>query len=157
MMKLFCLLVWFAVCAEQDARKKEISNRLTLGAMALAAGYLFVYGQTWLGAEPADAALALLIALGLTLPGYALGRLGAGDVKLLAALALAANSTYLLCTFIGAGIAMLTWLIVGRSAWHLIHQGFTQRYRYMNPAAPDKHPFSPFLLAGLLTTAVLIH
>ncbi|RML97013.1 hypothetical protein APX70_02547, partial [Pseudomonas syringae pv. maculicola] len=47
-MKLFFLLVWFAICAEQDARRKEILNGLTLGAAALAAGYLAVTGLTWL-------------------------------------------------------------------------------------------------------------
>ena len=156
-MKLCFLLVWCALCAEQDARKKEISNLLTIGVFAIAAGYLIVNGRTWLGAAPAEAALAVLIALGLTLPGYALGRLGAGDVKLLAALALASNSTYLLGTFIGAGVALLIWLVIGGAVWNLIHQGLTRRYPYMNPKAPDKYPFSPFLFVGLLMTAVLIH
>ncbi|WP_024647040.1 prepilin peptidase [Pseudomonas syringae] len=156
-MKLCCLLLWCAVCAEQDARKKEISNLLTIGVIALAAGYLIVTGRTWLDAAPTEAALALLIALGLTLPGYALGRLGAGDVKLLAALALASDSTYLLGTFIGAGVALLVWLVIGRATWSLIHQGLTQRYPYMNPKASDKLPFSPFLFIGLLMAASLLH
>ena len=49
----------------------------------------------------------MALALVLTVPGYALGRFGAGDVKLLAALGLASNIEYLLGSLIGAGIAMV--------------------------------------------------
>ncbi|AAZ36557.1 type IV leader peptidase family [Pseudomonas savastanoi pv. phaseolicola 1448A] len=157
MMKLFLLLVWFVICAEQDARRKHISNGLTLGATTLAAAWLAGTGTTWLGAPPLEAALALALELGLTLPGYALGKLGAGDVKLMAALALASDSVYLLCTFIGAGIAALTWVLLARKVQHHINQRVAQRYAYMFPDAPDKYPFSPFLLAGLLLTVALLH
>ncbi|MCJ2372516.1 prepilin peptidase [Pseudomonas sp. RGM 3321] len=156
-MKLFFLLVWFAICAEQDARRKQISNGLTLGAAALAAAWLAGTGTTWLGAPPLEAALALALALGLTLPGYALGKLGAGDVKLMAALALASNSVYLLCTFIGAGITVQFWVLLSRKVQRHINQRGGQRYAYMFPDASDKHPFSPFLLAGLLLTVALLH
>ncbi|QQQ49895.1 prepilin peptidase [Pseudomonas syringae] len=156
-MKLFFLLIWFAICAEQDARCKQISNGLTLGAAALAIIYLALTGMTWLGSPALEALLALTLALALTLPGYALGKLGAADVKLMTALALASNSAYLLCTFIGAGVAMATWLIVGKSTWPHLQQRVAQRYRYMNPAASDKHPFSPFLFAGLLLSTALLH
>ncbi|KWS12155.1 peptidase [Pseudomonas amygdali pv. ulmi] len=152
-MKLFLLLVWFVICAEQDARRKHISNGLTLGATTLAAAWLAGTGTTWLGAPPLEAALALALALGLTLPGYALGKLGAGDVKLMAALALASDSVYLLCTFIAA----LTWVLLARKVQHHINQRVARRYAYMFPDAPDKYPFSPFLLAGLLLTVALLH
>lgn len=121
-MKLFFLLIWFAICAEQDARCKQISNELTLGAAALA----IIYGvdrYDWLGSPALEALLAVTTALALTLPGYALGKLGAADVKLMTALALASNSAYLLCTFIGAGVAMATGLIVGKSARRLHSNG----------------------------------
>lgn len=157
MMKLFFLLIWFAICAEQDARCKQISNGLTLGAAALAIIYLALTGMTWLGSPALEALLALTLALALTLPGYALGKLGAADVKLMTALALASNSAYLLCTFIGAGVAMATWLIVGKSTWPHVQQRVAHRYRYMNPAASDKHPFSPFLFVGLLLSTALLH
>jgi prepilin peptidase CpaA len=156
-MKLFFLVIWFAICAEQDARCKQISNRLTLGAAALAIIYLALTGMTWLGSPAREALLAVTLALALTLPGYALGKLGAGDVKLMTALALASNSAYLLGTFIGAGVAMATWLIVAKRAWPPTQQWVTQRYRYMNPTAPDKYPFSPFLFAGLLLSTALLH
>ncbi|MEX5529501.1 A24 family peptidase [Pseudomonas syringae] len=156
-MKLFFLLIWFAICAEQDARCKQISNGLTLGAAALAIIYLALTGMTWLGSPAREALLAVTLALALTLPGYALGKLGAADVKLMTALALASNSAYLLGTFIGAGVAMATWLIIAKRAWPPTQQWVTPRYRYMNPTAPDKYPFSPFLFAGLLLSTALLH
>ncbi|KPX44445.1 Peptidase A24A, prepilin type IV [Pseudomonas syringae pv. helianthi] len=157
MVKLFFLLVWFAICAEQDARHKQISNWLTLGAATLAAVYLSCTGTTWLGAAPSEAALALALALGLTLPGYALGKLGAGDVKLMAALALASNSVYLLCTFMGAGIAMLIGALFLKSGRAHRNQGGAQRDFPGTSDTPDKYPFSPFLLAGLLITVCFVH
>ncbi|MCI3947262.1 prepilin peptidase [Pseudomonas syringae] len=157
MMRLGALLIWFIICAEQDARRKEISNGLTIGGIAVAAGYLSATGTTWLGAPAIEAGLALLVAMALTLPGYFIGRLGAGDVKLMTALALASDSTYLLGTFIGAGVALLSWRLIGKRAWPLIQQRLTQRYACMNPEASDKYPFSPFLLIGLLLTAWALH
>lgn len=64
MMKLFFLLIWFAICAEQDARCKQISNGLTLGAAALAIIYLALTGMTWLGSPALEALLALTLAFG---------------------------------------------------------------------------------------------
>lgn len=156
-MKLLFLLAWFAVCAEQDARYKQISNRLTLGGFIAALVWLLYSGQTWLGDTAAQGGWALLLALVMTLPGYAMGRLGAGDVKLLAALALASNSLYLLGTFIGAGIAGVIWLTVRRPLFRHAGQRFTRRYAAMNPAMTEKFPFSPLLFAGLLLVAACIH
>ena len=81
------VFVWLVVCAQQDIRQRQIANRLTLGALLLALFYLLWSGSTWLGTSRAEGLWALCLALLLTLPGYALGRLGAGDVKMLAALA----------------------------------------------------------------------
>lgn len=156
-MKLLFLLAWFAVCADQDARYKQISNTLTLGAFVAALVWLLYSGQTWLGDPASEGGWALLLALAMTLPGYAMGRLGAGDVKLLAALALASNSLYVLGTFIGAGIASLIWLAMRRPLFRHAGQRFAHRYAAMNPDMTKKFPFSPLLLAGLLLAAVCIH
>ncbi|MEE4676861.1 A24 family peptidase [Pseudomonas alliivorans] len=155
-MDLFFLLVWFGLCAEQDARQRKISNWLTLGMAIIAAGYLLHSGQTWLGAAPGEAGWAALTALALTLPGYALGKLGAGDVKLLTALALATDSLYLLGTFIGAGIAIALWSVSVATLWPLANQHFTRRYLHLAPQTTNKYPFSPFLLIGLLLTVLII-
>ncbi|MCO8165277.1 prepilin peptidase [Pseudomonas sp. LJDD11] len=155
-MKLLFLLIWFALCAEQDARRRQITNTLTLGACAAALGWLLYSGQTWLGAEPAEGGRALLLALAMTLPGYALGRLGGGDVKLLAALALASDSLYLLGTFIGAAVTVVVWLGVRRAVFGVLGHGLAARYSPMNPDSGEKFPFSPFLFTGLLLVALCI-
>jgi prepilin peptidase CpaA len=156
-MQSLVLLLWLALCAEQDVRERQIANTLTLGAAAFALAYLFFTGHTWIGAEPADAALALALVMLLTLPGYILGQLGAGDVKLLAALALATDQWYLLGTFIGAGVALLAWLLGRRWLWSLLNQKLKKRFRELQEQMSKKQPFAPFLLAGFLLAILWIH
>ncbi|WP_054905420.1 prepilin peptidase [Pseudomonas sp. NBRC 111144] len=132
-MHSLALLVWLALCAGQDARERQIANVLTLGAATLALAWLLATGRSWLGAQGSDAALALFIVLLLTLPGYALGQFGAGDVKLLGALALASSVAHVLVTFIAAGVVLV--------AWQLVRRGARQ--------PRQKRPFAPCLLAGL--------
>lgn len=138
------LLAWLALCSGQDVRERQISNVLTLGAAACALAWLFATGRTLLGAQASDAGAALAIVLLLTLPGYVLGRFGAGDVKLLGALALATSQGHVLGTFIGAGAALLVWA-VGR---RLLRRS----------AAPqqDKQPFAPCVLLGFLLTSICL-
>ena len=95
MIQTLVIVLWLGVCAVQDIRQRQIANTLTLGVGLLALIYLLWAGSTWLGAPRSEGGLALALALVLTLPGYALGRFGAGDVKLLAALGLASNIEYL--------------------------------------------------------------
>lgn len=155
-MQLFLLLTWFAICADQDARQKQISNWLTFGGFALFLIFLLINGHTWLGASSAEGGWALLLALAFTLPGYALGRLGAGDVKLLAALALATDSLHLLGTFIGAGVVSVMWLWARKSLWPHMNQWLIQRYPHMGPQSSNKQPFSPFLFAGFAMMAIWV-
>jgi len=132
------LLFWLALCAGQDARQRQISNLLTLGAAACALAWLLATGHSWTGAQASDADLALAVALLLSLPGYWLGQFGAGDVKLLGALALASSQQHLLLTIIGAGAALLLWGLLRRM---LGRTGNTQ-------------PFAPFVLVGFLIACV---
>lgn len=145
-----------AVCAEQDARRRLIANTLTLGTAALALIYLGWQGQTWLGAPANEGAMALILALLLTLPGYLLGRMGAGDVKLVAALALLTDRPHVLGSFIGAAFAALLWRALRQKIWPLIGQGLAARYSLLNDPASKKDPFAPFLFVGFLLTALLI-
>ncbi|NBA95070.1 prepilin peptidase [Pseudomonas sp. R5(2019)] len=151
------LLMWLTLCAEQDVRQREIANGLTLGAAAAALIYLFVTGHTWMGADASEGGWALAICMVLTLPGYIMGRFGAADVKLLAALALASDRNYLLGTVIGAGVIMLVWLFSGRWAWTHMSQKLRKRLQYFDPASSRKQPFAPFLLLGFLLSLAWIH
>ncbi|KFF44366.1 prepilin peptidase [Pseudomonas sp. P867] len=143
------ILLWLGLCALQDMRERQIANTLTLGVGLLALIYLLWTGSTWLGAPRSDGGLALVLALALTLPGYALGRFGAGDVKLLAALGLASNTEYLLGSLIGAGIAMV--------AWALMHQGLSSSHVERDAQVSTKQPFAPFVLTGYAACWLWIH
>ncbi|MCK3840660.1 prepilin peptidase [Pseudomonas synxantha] len=143
------ILLWLGLCALQDMRERQIANTLTLGVGLLALIYLLWTGSTWLGAPRSDGGLALVLALALTLPGYALGRFGAGDVKLLAALGLASNTEYLLGSLIGAGIAMV--------AWALMHQGLSSSQVEGEAQVSTKQPFAPFVLTGYVGCWLWIH
>ncbi|MDR3565741.1 MAG: prepilin peptidase [Negativicutes bacterium] len=150
------LLIWFTLCAEQDIRQRQIANALTLGGATFALFYLFYSGHTWLGASVADGGEALAIAMLLTLPGYMTGRLGAGDVKLLAALALATDQMHLLGTVIGAGVFCLAWLLVGPRLWKLMSQPLRKRLETLAPDASKNPPFAPFLMAGFIAALAWI-
>ncbi len=151
------VLLWLGLCAVQDVRQRLLANRLTLGAALLALIYLLWTGSTWLGASFGQGAWAFVLALLLTLPGYALGRLGAGDVKLLGAFALASNANYLLGSFVGAAIANLLWLLVVPRLWPLMSQGLKHHMGYLAPDPSRKLPFAPFLLLGFAVFWFWIH
>ncbi|MGE8152430.1 prepilin peptidase [Pseudomonas vancouverensis] len=153
-MHSFVLLVWLALCAVQDARERHIANSLTLGGAAFALAWLLWSGSTWLGAEAQQGGWALLLALGFTLPGYSMRRLGGGDVKLMAALGLATDGMHVLGIFIGAGLASIFWLLLAPRVWLHMSQGLRTHLFYMAPELSRKQPFAPFALVGLLLTLV---
>jgi prepilin peptidase CpaA len=156
-MNLLFLLLWFAVCADQDARARRVSNELSLGAGLVALLYLLINGSSWLGAPTEQAWWALCLTLAMTLPGYALNKLGGGDVKLLLTLALASDSLHILGTFIGAGVTSVIWLMTRQKIAPYVGQRLTHRYPELFPHASDKQPFVPFLFLGFLITVACIH
>lgn len=156
-MELMSLIIWLAACAFQDARHRQISNGLTLGAFAIAVFYLLITGHTWLGSDAAEGGLALILCLALTMPGYLLGKLGGADVKLLAALAVATDHLILLGTFIGAGLTMLLWVIAGQKIVSVTVQRLTDANPQTDSEKPTKHPFAPFLFAGLILALACFH
>ena len=147
-MQTSLVLIWLAICAAQDARHRRISNALTLGVGALALVWLLATGTTWLGADAQQGGWACLIALLLTLPGYLLGRMGAGDVKLMTALGLATNGVFVLGAFIGAGVASVLWLLLAPKLWPHMGQGLRGHVRHLTPDKSKKLPFAPFVLIG---------
>lgn len=156
-MPSFILFIWLVLCAAQDARQRRISNAMTFGAAALALAYLLWTGSTWLGADAGQGGWACLIALALTLPGYFMGRMGAGDVKLMTALGLATDGVFILGVFIGAGVASLIWVLLAPRVWLHMSQGLRDRLRYLAPEMSKKLPFAPFVLIGAGAVLVWIH
>lgn len=107
-------IIWAAACGLQDLLKLKVSNFLTLGMLAVAGLALF-RGEALLGGVTvSQALLGLLVAIGLTLPGYVLGKLGAADVKMVMAIGLAAGMWILLETFVVASFLALGLMLVLR-------------------------------------------
>lgn len=156
MIHLLVVFLWFTACAIQDLYQRQIANILTFGAGALALLYLLWTGHTWLGASAGEGGWTLLIALILTLPGYALNKLGAGDVKLLIALALATDRLMLLGTFIGAGLCAGLWWWLAPKIMSLCNQRVILPNNKHVKETSKKLPFAPFLLCGFSLTVLCI-
>ncbi|WP_051961727.1 prepilin peptidase [Methylobacter sp. BBA5.1] len=109
---------WATACGGYDLAVRRIPNILSLGAHAGALAMLAVSGQGWLGAPPSSCFAAWALALVLTVPGYAMRRLGAGDVKLLAAMGLAGGMEAMLIAYATAGLLVggtaVIWLMAYR-------------------------------------------
>lgn len=148
------LLALLALCAAQDLRHKRIANALTLGGGACALLYLLLSGQSWLGAAPTAALTAVILALLLSLPGYFLGKLGAGDVKLLILIALASDERYLLLSLIGAGLAYLVWTLLAAPLWPRLSPAWRQQLRHLAPERARRYPFAPCLFVGALAASL---
>ncbi len=156
MIQLAVVLLWFVACSIQDLLQRHISNLLTVGGAALAFLYMLWSGHTLLGASAAEGGWALLIALLLTLPGYALNKLGAGDVKLLMALALATDRPTILGAVIGAGICSgLCWFFASKILPSINQRVKTLSFSKDAPLS-IKLPFAPFLFAGFALTVALL-
>ena len=97
------------VAAVVDLRTRRVPNWLTFGAAALG----IVMAMTHLdGVGVAGAFEGLLVGLLLMLPGHVIGRTGAGDVKLLAALGTLLGPRSIVMAFLytaiaGGGLAIL--------------------------------------------------
>ncbi len=73
---------WAATMAVCDLRYRRVPNGLLLPALLLMAASIGISGQTPLGASWHSGLIGATLALLLCLPGYALRKLGAGDVKM---------------------------------------------------------------------------
>ena len=153
-MQSIALLLWLALCSEQDVRERRISDALTLGVGAGSLAWLFATGHSWIGAEASDVGWGLAIVMLLTLPSHHFGHLESGDVKLMAALSLATSYLYVLGTAIGAGLTVLIWLAVRRRLWRLLSVKWKKRLKTLIERIGDKQPFAPFVLTGFLLAAV---
>lgn len=97
------ILLWLAVCAVLDLRRREVPDWLTLPVVVLALVYRLLTPGGWLPWALAGA--TVLLTLAGVLPG--------GDMKGLVAMALFDLRLYLLA-WLGAGVVYMVWRIVRR-------------------------------------------
>lgn len=104
MIEVVVLASWLVILACSDIFKRKLPNYLTLGAIFVAVLTLVLFGNSLLGASISSCLVALTCALILTLPAYIVRWLGAGDVKMLSALALMTGLEFMLLSYAVAGI-----------------------------------------------------
>jgi len=90
------LIAWATTAAGFDARYHRLPNWLTLGGLAAGALYALVHGTSLLGGNPLHALASAAIGFLALFPAYLAGWMGAGDVKLFAAMGMLAGGTVLL-------------------------------------------------------------
>ena len=108
---LLCISVWGIVIAVYDAFRRRVPNAMLLLALIPALLALAFNGRGLLGVGTGSSIVGLIVAGALTLPGYLLGQMGAGDVKLAAVLGLiagysAALSSLLISALILGGMGL---------------------------------------------------
>jgi prepilin peptidase CpaA len=112
------VVAWSLAVLVTDLSVRRIPNILSLGAMAVALGVLAYSGHSLLGATWPSMLMGVVLALALTLPGYFAHWLGAGDIKLLVAIALLSGWETVLISFtVGAllgGLVVLVLMMVAR-------------------------------------------
>jgi prepilin peptidase CpaA len=110
------LIVWAAVAAAIDVRYRRLPNWLTLGGLLAGGLYALVTGTSMLGGNPANAMFAAAIGFLALFPAYLAGWMGAGDVKLFAAMGILGGGKVLLPTLvIGSlvtGIGALVFIVL---------------------------------------------
>lgn len=111
-------ILWALALAYSDLSERKIPNPLVFGAMLVCLFVLAWTGVAPLGGAPLAVAGGVGLALLLTLPGYLTRKLGAGDVKMLMAVATMGGYILVLQTFvIGALLAAMPviacWVLPG--------------------------------------------
>lgn len=137
------VVAWALGITLSDLTSRRIPNALSLGAILGGLGYLAYMGHAVLVGGWIDILLGVLLALLLTLPAYLLRWLGAGDAKLLLAIAALGGWQYVLTSFAVAG------LISGVTTLAMLQYS---TYSGRNLAAGRWIPFGAMLATGLIAS-----
>lgn len=137
------VVAWALGITLSDALWRRIPNLFSLGAITGGLIYLVYAEHAVLSASWLDVFLGLLLALLLTLPAYLMRWLGAGDVKLLLAIAVLGGWKVVLSSFVVAGI-------LGGISVLAVMQYAT--YFGYNPANKRWLPFGALLATGLIVS-----
>lgn len=122
------LSVWAAMISGYDWKQRRVPNAALLLMIVPAALALIIQGQGLLGESRWSSAGGMAIGFALTLPGYLLRRLGAGDVKFAAVLGL------LLGVPRGFEMVLGGSLLMGAAALIMLRMRLPRQTRF--PAAP---------------------
>jgi len=132
------LVTWVSAIAWCDWRYRRVPNVALLLLLVPAVLALIVNGNGLLGVERWPSFMGFLLAGGVLLPGYALGKMGAGDVKFAACLGLLLGSlwpTVRMMLVFGIALGAISVLML----WH---------YRQDPDAAKKRIAAAPALAIG---------
>ncbi len=159
---IIALAVWSTLIGVADLRHRRIPNALTFPAVLTAFAWMLLHGRSLIGAPWESALMAAAFGLAVTVPAYALGKLGAGDAKFLFAIGLLTGWDHTVATFVtaslmAAAIAMLWWLKRDTFTEHL-HPLFRQPIHWVVGSGANtgqlRLPYGTLLAMGLM--AVLL-
>ena len=100
------LLLWSVALAVVDGRQRRVPNAMLLLLLLPAIAALVIRGEGLLQMTWPASLLGCAIALAVTLPGYWVSKLGAGDVKLAAVLGFVQGWPMVSYTLIAAGLLL---------------------------------------------------
>ncbi|WP_200955456.1 prepilin peptidase [Variovorax sp. Root434] len=154
------LLIWLALIAVHDFRRRTVPNWLVLAGAAAALAQLILEHQP-VGLGWTEALLGFAAGFGALLLFYATGVMGAGDVKFAGALGLWVGPMALLPIWIGGSLlaalhgilwlALLRWPVLPRLALMLAHQRSAADGMAPSGRRPRVVPYAAYLA---LATAV---
>lgn len=124
------LLAWALLIALADWRWRKVPNGLLLLLLLPALLMLLLNGQGLQSASWGESLLGAGLALVLTLPGYLVSRLGAGDVKLAAVMGLVQGWPLAAWTLLASAL-----LLGGMALLMVLHLGFANARTVRMPAA----------------------
>lgn len=146
MIEQFAAVGWALVVGIEDIRRRRIPNALTYGAMLVGIAGWLVSGSAPLGTSGISLLSGAAVGLLFTIPGYLVGKLGAGDVKLLLAIAFLGGFPAVLTSFVVgalvAGAIAVAWLTLGA------------RFGMIPMAAGRQLPFGAALALGYIAAVV---
>ena len=150
-----------AIAAVVDIRTRRVPNWLTFGAAAFGIAMATVRPD---GVGVAGAFEGLLVGLLLMLPGHVIGKTGAGDVKLLAALGTLLGPKAIVMAFLysavaGGGLAVLVAIQRRRlrqtleSTAALVCTGGANAGELEKPSTNNRFAYAPAIAVGALIAA----
>ncbi|ABR91807.1 peptidase A24A family [Janthinobacterium sp. Marseille] len=159
----FLILLCIAIIA-YDVLFRRVPNSLLLLALLVHTGYMIATGSGYAGLGVTQSLLAVVIALIVFVPLYALRVMGAGDVKFLAIVgALLGLKALFVACFIGSLVAGLhalmfysaqMWLAMMPSGLHRLMQqvgGSSMYQRVLNARQGRKGiPYAAYLAIGVI-------
>src|SRR5579863_8180810 len=111
---IFLFIAWAAVVAIRDCRARRISNSVVVAGLAAAFGCSLLQCGPF-GVSLTQAGIGALVGLGALLPFFALGVMGAADVKVFAVLGAWCGMHALLGLWMAASLAAgvhALWLLI---------------------------------------------